>query len=40
MVDVDMNLIPPKVIGKKAYLQTRGSFGLSQDPRLKRHPNT
>ncbi len=39
MVDVDMNPMPPKIIGKKTCLQTRGLFGLLKDPRPKRHPN-
>jgi hypothetical protein len=39
MVDVDMNSTPPKVIGRKAYLQAKGPYGLSKDPKPKRHPN-
>jgi hypothetical protein len=31
MVDVDMNLTPPKVIGKEACLRVKGPFGLSED---------
>ncbi len=40
MVDVDMNLTPLKVIGKEAYLWTKGPFRLSKDHGTKRHPNT
>jgi hypothetical protein len=38
MVDVDMNLMPSKVIGREACLQAKGSLGL-KDLRPKRHPN-
>jgi hypothetical protein len=39
MVDVDINLMPPKVIRSEACLQTKGLSGLSKDPKLKRCPN-
>jgi hypothetical protein len=39
MVDVDMNLTPPKVIGKETYLWAQGPFGLSMDLKPKRCPN-
>ncbi len=37
---VGMNLMPPKVIEKKACLQSKTFYGLSKDPRPKKHPNT
>jgi len=40
LVDVDMNLTPPKVIGREACLRVKGLFGLSKDHGPKRHPNT
>ncbi len=40
MVDVNMNLMPLKVIGREASLRTKGPFGLSKDPKPKRRPNT
>ncbi len=40
MLDVDMNLMPPKVIGREACLQAKGLFRLSEDPRSKWCPNT
>jgi hypothetical protein len=40
MVDVNMNLTPLKIIGREAYLRTRGPFGLSKNSRPKRCPNT
>jgi hypothetical protein len=39
MVDVDVSLMPPKVIGKEVYLWTKGLFGLSKDFGPKRCPN-
>jgi hypothetical protein len=39
MVDVDMNLMPLKVIGKEACLQARSLFRLSKDFRPKKCPN-
>jgi hypothetical protein len=39
MVAIDMNLMPPKVIGKKASLEARNPYGLSEDPIFKRHQN-
>jgi len=40
MVDVDMSLMPPRVIGRKACLPIKSPLGLSKDPGPKRHPNT
>jgi hypothetical protein len=40
MVVIDMNPMPPRVIGKKAYLQTKGISRLSKDPKHKKCPNT
>jgi len=37
---VGMNLMPPKVIEKKACLQSKTFYGLSKDPGPKKHPNT
>jgi hypothetical protein len=34
-----MNPMPPRVIGKKAYLWAKGLLGLSKDLGPKRHPN-
>jgi hypothetical protein len=39
MVDVDINPVPPKVIGRKACLWARSALGLSKDLGAKRHPN-
>ncbi len=39
MVDVGMNLMPLKVIRRKVWLQAKGPYRLSKDPRPKRHPN-
>jgi len=39
MVDVDMNPMPPKVIGKEVFLQTKGHSGLSKNLGSKRCPN-
>ncbi len=39
MVDVNVNSMPPKVIGKEARLRTRGPFGLSKNLGPKRCPN-
>jgi hypothetical protein len=39
MVDVNMNPMPLKVIGKEACLQAIGLFGLSKDLGSKMHPN-
>jgi hypothetical protein len=39
MVDLDMNPMPLKVIGREACLQTRGPYGLLNDLGFKRHPN-
>jgi hypothetical protein len=38
MVAIDMNPMPPKVIGRKASLHARGPSGLSKDLRFKKHP--
>jgi hypothetical protein len=40
MVDVGMNLMPSKIIGKEACLWTRGLSKLSNDFGPKNHPNT
>jgi hypothetical protein len=40
MVDVDMNPMPLKNIGKKTCLQIKGPFRLLKDLGPKRHPNT
>ncbi len=40
MVVIDMNPMPPKVIGRKASLWARGIYGLSKDLGPRRHPNT
>jgi hypothetical protein len=39
MVVVDMNSMPPKVIGKKNCLWAKGPLGLSKDPKPKKHLN-
>jgi len=39
MVDVNMNPTPLKVIGREACLQTKGLYGLSNDPGPKRRLN-
>jgi len=39
MMDVDMNPMPLKVIGKEVYLQVESPFRLSKDLRPKRRPN-
>jgi hypothetical protein len=39
MVAINVNPVPPKVIGRKACLWVKGSFGLSKDLRPKRRPN-
>ncbi len=38
-MEVNMNSTPPKVIGKEACLRSKGPFGLSKDPKPKRHLN-
>jgi len=40
MVDVRMNLMSPRVIGKEVCLHAKGLSKLSKDLRPKRHPNT
>jgi hypothetical protein len=40
MVVVDMKPMPPKTIGRNVCLWARGLFGLSKDPKPKRHLNT
>jgi hypothetical protein len=40
MVVIDMNSMPPKVIGRKVYLQAKSLLGLSKDLGAKRRPNT
>jgi hypothetical protein len=40
MADVDMSLMSPKVIGRKAYLQAKGPSRLLKDLELKNHLNT
>jgi hypothetical protein len=40
MVVIDINPMPPKIIGRKAFLWARGLYGLSKDLRPKSHPNT
>jgi len=39
MVDVDMNLMSPKIIGREVCLWVRGPSGISKDLRPKRCPN-
>jgi hypothetical protein len=38
MMDVDMSMTPPKVIGKEACLQVKSPFGLLKDCGPKSHP--
>jgi len=40
MVDVNMNPMPSKIIGKETCLWAKGFFGLSKDNEPKRGPNT
>jgi len=40
MVDVNMKLMPPIIIGKMDYLYAKGLLGLFKDPGPKRCPNT
>jgi hypothetical protein len=40
MMNVGMNLMPLRVIGKEACLQVKSPLRLSKDPRLKMCPNT
>jgi hypothetical protein len=39
MVDVDMSSTPLKIIRREAYLQAKGPYKLSKDPRPKWRPN-
>jgi hypothetical protein len=39
MAIINMNPMPLKVIGRKAYLRAKGPYGPSKDFRPKRHPN-
>jgi hypothetical protein len=39
MMDVDMNLTPPEIIGKEVCLQIESPFRLSKDLGPKRCPN-
>jgi hypothetical protein len=39
MVVVNMNMMSTHAIGRKVCLQAKGLYGLSKDPRPKRHPN-
>jgi len=39
MVDVDMSLTPPKVIGREACLRAKNHSRLLKDPRRKKRPN-
>jgi hypothetical protein len=39
MVDVSMTMMPPKVIRRKACLQSWSPLKVSKDPEPKRHPN-
>jgi hypothetical protein len=39
MVDVDMSLMPLKVIGREVYLRTKSPAKLSKDLGPKMHPN-
>jgi hypothetical protein len=39
-VDVDMNSTPLKIIRREVYLQAKGPYKLSKDPRPKWRPNT
>jgi len=40
MVDVDMNSTPLKIIRRETFLQAKGPYRLSKDPRPKRRQNT
>jgi hypothetical protein len=40
MMDVNISLMPLRVIEKKICLRVRGFLGPSKDPRPKRCPNT
>jgi hypothetical protein len=40
IVDVDMSLMPSKVIGREICLKAKGPLGLSKNPRPKKHLNT
>lgn len=40
MVDVEMNLMPSKIIGRGNCLRAKGPFGLLKDLGPKRHPNS
>jgi len=40
MVDVDMELMPPKIIGKTICSQAKGLLRLSKDPRPESCLNT
>jgi hypothetical protein len=39
MIDVDMNSMLSKVMGREAHLWARNFLGLSKDLRPMRHPN-
>jgi hypothetical protein len=39
MMAINMNLIPSKVIGKEARLQTKSPFGLSKNLKPMKRPN-
>jgi hypothetical protein len=39
MVNFDMSLTPPKVIGRDVCLRAKGPYGLSKDLGPKRRPN-
>jgi len=39
MVAINMNPMPPKVVGRKACLWAKGPFGLSKDIEPKMHLN-
>jgi hypothetical protein len=40
MVDVSMNLMPPRIIGKKTCLWVKSPSRLLKDHGLKKRPNT
>jgi hypothetical protein len=40
MVDVGMNLMPSKIIGREACIWARGHSKLTRDFGPKKHPNT
>jgi hypothetical protein len=40
MVDVNMKLMPPKIIGREGYLWAKGLLRLLKDHGPKRCPNT